>query len=204
MLDLKRGMELSYLEWGVPHFFVFYKSSYEVFMQERISNCVLEVIAESEGTRGEGVYLIDLKVKGKASSRKIEILMDADSGIRIHQCAYLSRRIREKLEGDDELLELIGENFDLMVSSPGLGEPIIISRQYTRHLGKLLQISYIDSLGEQAELSGHLLEVSLSGEGEARIVIMPEKDKRKGQQPKTEGVTLYLTQVIRAVPEPEL
>ncbi len=197
-------MELSYLEWGVPHFFVFYKSSYEVFMQERISNCVLEVIAESEGTRGEGVYLIDLKVKGKASSRKIEILMDADSGIRIHQCAYLSRRIREKLEGDDELLELIGENFDLMVSSPGLGEPIIISRQYTRHLGKLLQISYIDSLGEQAELSGHLLEVSLSGEGEARIVIMPEKDKRKGQQPKTEGVTLYLTQVIRAVPEPEL
>jgi ribosome maturation factor RimP len=130
--------------------------------------------------------------------------MDADIGIRIHQCAYLSRRIREKIEGDDELLELIGENFDLMVSSPGLGEPIIIPRQYIRHLGKLLQISYINSPGEQAELRGHLLEVSLSEESEARIVIMPEKEKRKGQQPKTEGVTLYLNQVIRAVPEAEL
>ena len=173
-------------------------------MQERISNCVLQVIAESEGTRGEGVYLIDLKVKGKVSSRKIEILMDADIGIRIHQCAYFSRRIREKIEGDDELLELIGENFDLMVSSPGLGEPIIIPRQYIRHLGKLLQISYINSPGEQAELRGNLLEVSLSEESEARIVIMPEKEKRKGQQPKTEGVTLYLNQVIRAVPEAEL
>ena len=173
-------------------------------MQERISNCVLQVIEESEGTRGEGVYLIDLKVKGKASGRKIEILMDADSGIRIHQCAYLSRRIREKLEGDDELLELIGENFDLMVSSPGLGEPIIISRQYIRHLGKLLQISYIDSLGEQAELRGHLQEVSLSEESEARIVIMPEREKRNKQQPKTEGITLYLNKVIRAVPEAEL
>ena len=173
-------------------------------MQERISNCVLQVIAESEGTRGEGVYLIDLKVKGKASGRKIEILMDADSGIRIHQCAYLSRRIRDKLEGDDELLELIGENFDLMVSSPGLGEPIIISRQYIRHLGKLLQISYIDSLGEQAELRGHLQEVSLSEESEARIVIIPEREKRNKQQPKTEGITLYLNKVIRAVPEAEL
>ncbi len=173
-------------------------------MKERISNCVLQVIAESGGTRGEGVYLIDLKVKGKASGRKIEILMDADSGIRIHQCAYFSRRIREKLEGDDELLELIGENFDLIVSSPGLGEPIIIPRQYTRHLGKLLQIGYIDSLGGQAELRGHLLEVSLSQESAAWIVIMPEKEKRKGQQPKTEEITLYLNQVIRAVPEAEL
>ena len=173
-------------------------------MQELISNCVLQVIAESDGTRGEGVYLIDLKVKGKGRSRKIEILMDTDIGIRIHQCAWLSRRIREKLEGDDELLELIGDNFDLMVSSPGLGEPIIIPRQYIRHIGKLLRVSYTDSLGEQAELSGHLLDVSLFDEGGARIIIMPDKEKKKGLAPKTEGVTLYLDQVIRAVPEAEL
>ncbi|TLU85819.1 MAG: ribosome maturation factor RimP [Chlorobium sp.] len=173
-------------------------------MQERIVNCVLQVITESVGTRGEGVYLIDLKVKGKGSGRKIEILMDADNGIQIHQCAFLSRRIREKLEGDDELLELIGENFDLMVSSPGLGEPIILPRQYIRHIGKLLQIRYIDSLGDQVELNGHLLEALLSEESGARIVIMPEKEKRKGQQPNQEAVTLYLNQVIRAVPEAEL
>ena len=66
-------------------------------MQERIKNCVSRVIEESVGTRGEGAYLIDIQVKGKGSGRKIEVLMDADSGIRIHQCAYMSRRIREKL-----------------------------------------------------------------------------------------------------------
>ena len=33
-------------------------------MQERIKNCVSQVIEESVGTRGEGVYLIDIKVKG--------------------------------------------------------------------------------------------------------------------------------------------
>ena len=36
-------------------------------MQERIKNCVSQVIEESVGTRGEGVYLIDIKVKGKGS-----------------------------------------------------------------------------------------------------------------------------------------
>ncbi|TLU51174.1 MAG: ribosome maturation factor RimP, partial [Chlorobium sp.] len=90
-------------------------------MLERIRNCVLQIIAESIGTRGEGAYFIDLKVKGTERNRKIELLVDADDGIRIHQCAYLSRRLRERLEGDEELLELIGENFDLVVSSPGLG-----------------------------------------------------------------------------------
>jgi ribosome maturation factor RimP len=173
-------------------------------MQERINNCVLQVIAESVGTRGEGAYLIDISVKGKGSGRKIEVLMDADIGIRIHQCAYLSRRIREKIESDDKLLELIGENFDLIVSSPGLGEPIILPRQYIRHVGKLLQVTYADSQGETVELTGHLQEVSLLEESGAHIVIMPEKNKKRGQQPKIEGITLYLNQVIRAVPEAEL
>jgi ribosome maturation factor RimP len=173
-------------------------------MQERIRNCVSQVIAESDGTRGEGAYLIDIKVKGKASSRKIEVLMDADIGIRIHQLAYMSRRIREKLEADDDLLELVGENFDLMVSSPGLGEPIIIPRQYIRHIGKLLRITYADSQGEPVELAGHLQEVSLLDESGANIVIMPEKNKKRGQQSKADCVTLYLNQVIRAVPEAEL
>lgn len=173
-------------------------------MQERIRNCVSRVIAESVGTRGEGAYLIDIKVKGKASARKIEILMDADIGIRIHQCAYVSRRVREQIEGDDELLELIGENFDMIVSSPGLGEPIIIPRQYIRHVGKLMLVTYGGVDGEPVELAGHLQEVSLLEESAPYIVIMPQKNKKRGQQSKIEAVTLYLNQIIRAVPEAEL
>ncbi len=173
-------------------------------MQERISNCVSQVLAESAGTRGEGAYLIDIKVKGKGSGRKIEILMDADIGIRIHQCAYISRRIRERIEGDDDLLELVGENFDLMVSSPGLGEPIIIPRQYIRHVGKLLQVTYADANGEPVELAGYLQEVSPLDESAPKVVIMPKLHIKKGQKPKTECITLYLNQVIRAVPEADL
>ena len=127
------------------------------------------------------------------------------SGISIDQCAWFGRRIREKFESDDDLLEVIGENVDLMVSSPGLGEPIMMYRQYLRHKGKLLRIRYTDSSGEVAELTGHLQEVSLSGESTPRIVITPESDKKKlRQQPKVEGIALYLDQVIQAIPEAEL
>ncbi len=173
-------------------------------MQERIKNCVLQIIEESVGTRGEGAYFIDLKVKGPERARKIEVLIDADDGIRIHQCAYISRRVRERLESDEQLLDMVGENFDLIVGSPGLGEPIIIPRQYKRHVGKLLSVIYTDLQGGQVELSGHLQEVSLSEESRPYLVISLEKGKKKGSQPKPEAVTLYLDQLIRAVPEAEL
>jgi ribosome maturation factor RimP len=173
-------------------------------MQERIRNCVLQIIAESVGTRGEGAYFVDVTIKGSERHRKIEILVDADDGIRIHQCAYLSRRIRERFEGDDELLELIGENFDLVVSSPGLGEPIVLPRQYLRHVGKYIRVTFIDESGNEGELNGHLMDVSLSEDERSWIVIMPEKNKKKGHQPIVEGIKLYLDQVVRAIPDAEI
>jgi len=173
-------------------------------MQERIRDCVLQIIADSVGTRGEGAYLIDVKVKGNERNRKIEIVVDADDGIRIHQCAYISRRIRERVEGDEELLDLIGENFDLVVSSPGLGEAIILPRQYLRHVGKFMRVTFTAENGDRVELNGHLLDVSLTEEGRSLIVIMPEKNKKKGHQPIIEGIRLYLDQVVRAVPDAEI
>ena len=54
-----------------------------------------------------GDKTLDVECGLRAGLRKIEVLVDADDGIRIHQCAYLSRRLRERFEGDDELLELV-------------------------------------------------------------------------------------------------
>ena len=173
-------------------------------MQERIRNCVLTIIAESAGTRGEGAYLVDVSVRGKRSQRKIEVLMDDDSGIRIQQCAWFSRRLREKIEGDDDLLEQVGENFDIMVSSPGLGEPILIPRQYRRHIGKLLRVKYHDAAGVEAELDGHLQEAHLSETERSSLLIAPVSNGKKGTKSAIEAVTLYLDHIISAVPEAEL
>ncbi|MEI8033160.1 MAG: ribosome maturation factor RimP [Chlorobiaceae bacterium] len=173
-------------------------------MQEEISNHVLEAIAESPGTRAEGIYLVAMKVKGPSRVPKIEILLDTDTGIRIDQCAWLSRRVRERIEGDLELMAAIGEDFELMVASPGLGEPLRLLRQYQRHIGKLLTITWTDDEDEPVVMKGRLLQVSLSDESGPSIVILPEKKGKKGQPAKNEGVRVLLDRVVRAVPEAEL
>ncbi len=173
-------------------------------MQERINSHVLQAIAESAGTRGEGIYLVSLKVKGPSRVPKIEILVDTDAGIRIDQCAWLSRRVRERIEADLELMGLMGEDFELMVASPGLGEPLKLPRQYQRHAGRQLRITWTDEEDDEQETKGKLLQVSLSEEGGSSIVIVTEKKGKKGQPAKSEEVTILLDRVVRAVVEAEL
>ncbi|NTW11386.1 MAG: ribosome maturation factor RimP, partial [Chlorobiaceae bacterium] len=108
-------------------------------MQERIRHYVLQVIEESRG-----IYLVELRLKGSRQSRKIEITLDTDSGIRIDECARFSRRLRALLESDAELVAETGDDFELTVASPGLGEPLKLERQYIRHSGKPMRVTYTD------------------------------------------------------------
>ncbi|MEI6848201.1 MAG: ribosome maturation factor RimP [Chlorobiaceae bacterium] len=168
-------------------------------MQKRINSYVLQIIAESAGTKGEGVYLIDLKVQDSLRVRKIEVIVDTDTGISIDQCAWLNRRLRERLESNEQ----IGEDFELTVSSPGLGAPIILPRQYIRHCGKLMKVTYSHD-DVQVGFKGRLLRTLLSEESRLSIVMMPEKRKKKSDQFTAEEITIYLHKVICAVPEVEL
>ncbi|MDT9546371.1 MAG: ribosome maturation factor RimP [Chlorobium phaeovibrioides] len=172
-------------------------------MQEALLKCVHEVLSATAGTKAEGVYFIGMTVKGSVVHRKIDVVVDADSGVRIDQCAFLSRRLRERLEEDEEMIGILGDNFDLVVGSPGLGEPIILDRQYGRHVGRLLRVSYSDSEGLEHELTGHLQEVLLS-EGGGSITLTPCVEKKSGKQEDVENVTLELSAVLRAVPEAEI
>jgi ribosome maturation factor RimP len=168
-------------------------------MQERIRHNVLQLVEESPG-----IYLVDLGIKGPQSGRKIEIILDTDSGIRIAECARFSRRLRELVENDAELLAETGEDFELMVSSPGLGEPLKLERQYIRHSGKLLRVTYTDENGAGKEVFGRLTDVWLHDEGRPRISLLPAKNMAGGRKTEKQPLTLYLDQVVRAVPEADL
>ena len=67
-----------------------------------------------------------------------------------------------------------------------------------------MRVMYRTDSGDEVELNGHLLGVSLQEDGKSSITIMPEKNKKKGHQPEAEGMTLYLDQVVRAIPEAEI
>jgi ribosome maturation factor RimP len=168
-------------------------------MQERIRQYVLRVIEESDG-----IYLVDFRLKGSRSRMKVEIILDTDSGIRIEQCARFSRRLRELLENDSELLDETGDDYELTVSSPGLGEPLKLERQYLRHAGKPLRIVYKDETGAEKEVYGRLTGVMLHDEGEPRITILPAKSGKAARKSATQSITIILDQIVRAVPEADV
>nr|Q3AQK5.1 RecName: Full=Ribosome maturation factor RimP [Chlorobium chlorochromatii CaD3] len=174
---------------------------------ERVTRYIDNVMANTEGTRAEGVYVVSVALKGRAGQQKLEVLVDSDKGIAVEQCAWVSRRILEKLEEDDEPLS---EEIAIEVSSPGLGTPLQLPRQYYRHLGKLLHVRYRTPEGAEAEIEGYLQEAQLDGVngGDSADSVIVLKPKVQGKRPRNaqplENIRLPLSRIIKAVPEAEL
>jgi ribosome maturation factor RimP len=171
-------------------------------MDAVIRKAIDESIAEVSAATGEDIYLVEAVVRG--GGRKIVLDVDTDRGISIDQCARLSRSIRARLEGCEENIMLSGGDFDLMVSSPGIGEPLRVQRQYLRHLGRRLRVTYQDHEGQSKEVEGRLLEASVIDSPEPSITVEPfmtgKKKKPAGQTP----LTLRLADVARAVVQTDI
>ena len=103
----------------------------------------------------EGLFLVDIVVKGSTSSQKVIVLIDGDEGISIDQCGKVSRQLGSSIEEQD----LIASRYTLEVSSPGLDFPLKIARQYGKNVGRILMID----LAEGEKIEGKLLAVNESG-----------------------------------------
>ena len=99
----------------------------------------------------EGLFLVDVVIKGNLNNQKVLLLADGEEGISIDQCGRVSRKIGNLIEEQD----LIAESYRLEVSSPGLDFPLILDRQYHKNVGRVLSIELED--GESIE--GELLKV---------------------------------------------
>jgi len=171
-------------------------------MDEMIKRAIDESIAEVAAVKGRDLYLVEADVRG--GGRIIELTVEADKGVSIDECAKLSRAIRARLEACEENLMLAGGDFELMVSSPGIGEPIRVPRQYLRHLGRKMKVVYLDPEGERQELEGKLTEAVLEGE-EPSITIEPvtKKGKKKKTVAARQPGTLRLADIVKAVVQTE-
>ncbi len=94
-------------------------------------------------------FLVDVKL---SASKKLEVLLDADSGITLDRCKKISRWLEAQLDENGWL----GESYALEVSSPGVGRPLKLIRQYHQNIGRTLEASL--KSGEQQ--TGKLLTVT--------------------------------------------
>lgn len=130
----------------------------------QVENRVRELVEEKIADRPE-LFLVEVKM---LPNNKLIIHVDGDEGINIQDCAAISRHVGFHLEEENA----IEKAYNLEVSSPGVGEPLQLKRQYHKNVGRELGIKLADGTKKE----GKLLEV-----GENAIVI-EEKVKEKGKK----------------------
>lgn len=80
------------------------------------------------------VFLVQLKVR---PGNKLVVTLDSDSGMTVDKLTEWNRYLENALDRD-------AEDFDLTVESPGVGEPLHVTRQYLRNKGRKVEVKTMD------------------------------------------------------------
>jgi ribosome maturation factor RimP len=127
----------------------------------------IDVIAEFLGPYldEQDCYLVEVK---HLPTNLVRVFIDSDSGLTIDKCAFINRKLRHFLEEDG----LLGADFSIEVSSPGIGHPLKLTRQYVNNVGRFVKV--LTTEGETVK--GKLIEAD-----EDRIVVEQTKKKESFQ-----------------------
>lgn len=127
---------------SVPSFYL--AIIYTMQVEKRVRALVEEKIAD----RPE-LFLVAVKM---LPNNKLIIHVDGDQGISIQDCVAISRHVGFHLEEENA----IETAYNLEVSSPGVGEPLVLNRQYAKNVGRTLAVKLTDG----AIKEGKLIEVT--------------------------------------------
>ena len=84
------------------------------------------------------LFLVSIKVK---PTNNIKIFIDGDEGFPIDMCVRINRKLYKLIEENEFYPE---GDFSLEVSSPGIEEPLKLHRQYTKNIGRDVEIIFKD------------------------------------------------------------
>jgi ribosome maturation factor RimP len=118
------------------------------------------------------IFLVSIRVK---PVNNIKIFLDADSGLSIDKCIKINRALYKVIE--EKGLYPDG-NFSLEVSSPGLGEPLILHRQYEKNVGRMVEVTLTEGLKKEGVLQSvteaHIVIERSEGKGKKAVVLQEE------------------------------
>ncbi|WEK21815.1 MAG: ribosome assembly cofactor RimP [Candidatus Pedobacter colombiensis] len=98
----------------------------------QVEKRVTELVEEKISDRPE-LFLVEVRM---LPNNKLIIHVDGDQGISIQDCAAISRHVGFHLEEENA----IEKAYNLEVSSPGVGEPLKLKRQYIKNIGRELSV----------------------------------------------------------------
>ncbi len=129
-------------------------------------------------------FVVDVKV---STRNKISVFIDGDHGVTISDCASLSKQIEATLDRDKE-------DFELEVSSVGLGSPLVLTRQYHNNIGRLIAVFFMDD----TKVRGKLVEVLDEGIRIEKEVLKKGKKKKNPDTDKEDVLMIPFADIKEA------
>lgn len=102
------------------------------------------------------LFVLDVRIRGQKGTPVVDVVIDGDRGVDIGTCAQISRRLQATLA----VAGVFPQGFSLTVSSPGADRPLVLPRQYRKHVGRPLSVVLRGESGEEVPLEGMLKEVA--------------------------------------------
>ena len=118
-----------------------------------------------------GIELVDIIYRREQGGMVLRLCVDTPKRITIAECEELNNYLSEALDKED----VIDERFLLEVSSPGLDRPIVTDRDFTRAMGKELDMRMYEPIDGKREHQGKLIgmakdDVVIESNGIATII----------------------------------
>jgi ribosome maturation factor RimP len=126
----------------------------------------------------DDIFLVSIKIK---PTNNFKIYLDADSGLGIEKCIKINRALYKQME---EMGMYPDGDFSLEVSSPGIGEPLKMLRQYKKNIGRFVDVVKND----EQKMEGKLLEANEEG-------IIVEHVEGKGKKMQVNNVVIPFDEI---------
>jgi len=97
---------------------------------------------------GKGLFLVDLTV---SLENEIEVYIDSMTGVNVATCREICKQLEVQLDRENE-------DFDLTVSSAGIGYPFKVPQQYQKNLNKEIEVKLTNGNKIKGTLTAHTEE----------------------------------------------
>ena len=96
--------------------------------------------------------LVDVEYVKEGGTWYLRAYIDKEGGITVNDCEAVAREMNEILDRED----FVEDSYVFEVSSPGLGRPLKIEKDYIRSMGKEVEIRTYRAINREKEFYGIL------------------------------------------------
>jgi ribosome maturation factor RimP len=122
---------------------------YQMVEIESIKKAVDQAVKEING------FVVSISLVGED---KVEVLIDTDQGIMLNEIVKVSKFLKYHFPN-------FSDTFSIEISSPGIGKPLKVHRQYVKNIGRLLKIILSDGnkvIGRLTHVTDSYVELELN------------------------------------------